>query len=166
MMPNPNQNTSLTDQELSSVVMTTQDRVQLITALDAFEKSLFAPGRAPEFRNQLQQLPADFSVIIKKAIAPATQAGQNPSPTLISDLLKKTRDQLDTLPIATLLLAYRPTVVQVRELATFLRGAVSDTILLSLKYEPAIVGGFILECNGRKTSFTIDRFLNQLTKTE
>lgn len=154
----------VSDQELSATVLTTQDRAQFISALEDFEKSLFAPGRGPEFRNQLQQLPSEFAQLIKKIIAPALQPDASPAPTHISALLKKTKEQLDALPTATLQLAYRPTVIQTRELASFLRSCVSDRLLLSLKYEPEVVGGFILECNGKKIQNTIDSFLNKLTK--
>jgi len=152
---------------LSDTLLSVDDRREFEAVLTLFENSLFAPNQSPEVRAQLAQYPPGFSKILQhvitRAISGQDEKPQDVTPAVISDMkaaLHELRQTLDSLPIATMTLAYRPNTVQISELAVFLRGTLNLPLLLSLKYEPAIIGGFILECNGKKTSRTLESYLH------
>lgn len=134
---------------LLAYVRTLQEKTHAIGMLEALEGEVFDK----DFANFKKALSAKVEswlaeIITDQFPSSCTTAGEACRDD-VQKIIENLTDALNSLTVVKITLAFRPTEKFINTLVTSLRKDFGDRIVLDISYDPAIIGGAVIEYKGK-----------------
>lgn len=140
----------------------TKDQALLFhNQLDTLINSIFTTNISPQ--QKIEQL---FTLEVKNAFL--TTLGKNnidtKDPMIVKNFIVTLKQELDSLPILILQLAFEPTAQTLKKISDWFVRSLNKKYLLDIQIRKEIIGGTVIIVNGRILDYSLIKKIQQLYK--
>lgn len=139
--------------EISKLTKTTDDRDRVVAEIDALMSAMYKTDKA----NFKQTLGKFVSTDISKQI-------EGIDINVLDNVLLETKNKLMELPVIKVILAFIPKQNFINEIADFIDKNINLKGVIELECKPEILGGVILDINGKYIDLSLKRKLDEAIK--
>ena len=141
-------------------VFTKEDLISLKQEISAIQKTIFSQkGLLSEKAKNIAKKEL-FEFILEAEKRGEIYLNLNEQFEFLENLKRK----LDSLPVLKMILAFSPPLTTIEKISQFLEKEVGRKIILDLSCNPEIIGGAILEYEGKYTNLSLAKNLEKVLK--
>lgn len=143
-------------EEIAERILTKEDLIFFLDEIDILKGAVFKDLEIPLFERVKERLSGNFQEILKE-IERILPGDPNQQITFFEEL----KGKLLTLPQIKLELAFYPSREFILELRRWLKEATGKTLILDIAFNPKIVGGLLIEYQGRYADFSLEKEIDK-----
>lgn len=146
-----------------SHIATTVDRAYMLEKLAVLEAGAFSTKKS--YQDNVHTL---FSLVLAESLLQTgTESGLvESSPESIQKFLRSLQDQIKALPEVRVRLAINPTDDLLRAIAKSFDTFTGGKVVLSYSVDPLLLGGVVIEWNGRYLDYSLKKRLSELVHAQ
>jgi F0F1-type ATP synthase delta subunit len=133
-------------------IYTSTELMQLLNYLEECQRLLFSSKQSNQ--KVLENLPQTVADVVPATVASSTR--------LLDEWLKQLIQDLQRLPVATVTVAYVPTVSQSYELVKIIRSGFETDIVVELKTDMSMLAGARIELQNRRVENSLQSDITEL----
>jgi F0F1-type ATP synthase delta subunit len=133
-------------------IYTTTELQQLLQYIGKCQRLLFSSKQSNQ--KVLENLPQTVADVVPASVASSTR--------LLDEWLKQLIQDLQRIPVATVTVAYVPTVSQSNELVKIIRSGFETDIVVELKTDVSMLAGARIELQNRRVENTLQSDITEL----